>query len=202
MATIVQPQPAAVPTRMTVEEYLDYPWRETSWRDRPIELVHGEVRVAAFPAGAHALIVSNIFSALWEFVHGRTLGRVFGDNTGYALPHRGDTIRGPDVSFVRAGRLPAQQPLRGLFSLAPDLAVEVLSPSDTYGEVAEKLEDFFAGGTELVWLVDARRWRIEAVTPDGVRRVYMEGTTADAAPVLLEFRMDIADVFAGVARER
>ncbi len=194
MATIVQP--SAVPTRMTAEEFLKYPWGDT-----PVELVHGEVRVAPFPAGAHAHVVANIFRALDAYVVAHQLGRVYGDNTGYALPHRDDTIRGPDVSFVRAGRLPTELPLRGLFQIAPDFGVEVLSPSDTYAEVAEKLDDFFSAGVELVWLVDPRRRRVEAVTPDGARRTFAEGAAADAAPVLPGFAVAVADVFAGVARE-
>lgn len=188
--------PPAVPARMTAAEFLEHPWG-----DAPVELVHGEVRVAAaFPAGAHARIMTTIFVALHAFVAPRGLGSVYPDNTGYALPHRDDTVRGPDVSFVRAGQLPAEIPLRGLFEVAPDFGVDVLSPSDTYAEVAEKLDDFFAAGTQLVWLVDPRRRRIEAVTPEGARRVFAEGGVADGAPVLPEFSIAVADVFAGVAR--
>ena len=194
MATI--PPPTAVPTRMTAAEFLDYPWGDT-----PVELVHGEVRVAPFPAGAHTHIVDNIYGTLRDFVRARKLGRVYGDNTGYALLHRDDTIRGPDVSFVRAGRLPAELPLKGLFPIAPDFGVEVLSPSDTYAEVAEKLDDFFSASVQLVWLVDPRRRRVEAVTPDGARRAFGEGAVVDAASVLPEFTMPVAAVFDGVARE-
>lgn len=199
MATILQP--SAVPQRMTAEEFLNYPWGDT-----PVELVHGEVRVAPFPAGAHAHIVTNVFRALDAYVTAHQLGRMYGDNTGYALPHRDDTMRGPDVSFVRAGRLPDKLPLKGLFPIAPDFGVGVLSPSDTYGEIAEKLDDFFSAGTQLVWLVDPRRRRVEAVRPDGTRRTFAEGgaaegAEADAAPVLPGFAMAVAAVFAGVARE-
>lgn len=198
MATILQP--SAVPKRMTADEYLNYPWDDTPWRDNPMELVHGEVRVAPQPAGAHAHLVGIIFVALHEYVRARALGRVYGDNTGYFLPHRDDTIRGPDVSFVRAGRLPAKLPLKGLFDIAPDFGVEVLSPSDTKRKIAEKLDDFFAAGTHLVWLVDPRRRRIEVVTPDRTRRTFAEGARADAAPVLPEFTMAVADVFADIER--
>ena len=193
MATLLRP--AAVPARMTAEEFLNHPWGDT-----PVELVHGEVRVAPFPAGAHAHIVTTIFRALDAYVIAHQIGRVYGDNTGYALPHRDDTIRGPDVSFVRAGRLPAELPLRGLFPIAPDSGVEVLSPSDTYAEVAEKLDDFFSAGVQVMWLVDPCRRRIEVVAPDGTRRTFAEGAVADAAPVLPEFTMPVADVFAGIER--
>ena len=193
MATILQP--SAVPQRMTAEEFLNYPWGDT-----PVELVHGEVRVAPFPAGAHAHIVGNIYDALRDHVRARKLGRVYGDNTGYALPHRDDTIRGPDVSFVAAGRLPDELPLKGLFPIAPDFDVEVLSPSDTYAEVTEKLDDFFSAGVQLMWLVDPRRRRVEVVTPHGARRTFAEDAVADAAPVLPEFAMPVTEMFVGVGR--
>lgn len=193
MATLLQQ--SAVPQRMTAAEFLTYPWGDT-----PVELVHGEVRVAPFPAGAHAHIGLNIFVALHAHVTSHQLGRVYPDNTGYALPHRDDTIRGPDVSFVAAGRLPAELPLKGLFPIAPDFGVEVLSPSDTYAEVAEKLDDFFSAGVQLMWLVDPRRRRVEAVTPDGARRAFAEDAAADAAPVLPDFAMPVVEIFAGVAR--
>lgn len=73
-----------------------------------------------------------------------------------------------------------------------------MSPSDIPAEVNEKLDDFFSAGTQLVWLVDPRRRRIEVVAPDGTRRTFAEGAVADAAPVLPEFTMPVADVFADV----
>ena len=186
-----------VPRRMTAAEFLDYPWGETQ-----AELVRGEVRVTPFPTGAHNRIVRNLFLALHPHVATRSLGEVWGDNVGYALPHAPDTLRGPDVSFVRAGRLPEELPLRGLFPIAPDLAVEVLSPNDRYGDVIEKLDDFFAAGTTLAWIVDPVRRHVECVTPDGPRRIVREGDVLDGAPVLPDFTLPVVDVFAGVARER
>lgn len=198
MATIVQP--SAIPQRMSVEQFLDYRWEDTPWRDHPVELVHGEVRVAPMPAGVHAHLVGLIYDALRDYVRPRGLGRVYGDGTGYRLPHRDDTVRGPDVSFVRAGRLPATVPLTGLPAIAPDLAVEVLSPSDTPKEVAGKLDDFFGAGTELVWLVDPRgRW-VDVVTPDRARHRCPEGAAAHAEPVLPDFALDVAALFEDVER--
>lgn len=187
----------AVPRRMTAAEFMDYSWGETR-----AELVRGEVRVTPFPAGAHNRIVRNLFLALHAHVESRFSGEVWGDNVGYALPHAPDTLRGPDVSFVRAGRLPKELPLRGLFPIAPDLAVEVLSPNDRYGELVEKLDDFFAAGTTLAWIVDPVRRHVECLTADGRRRTAREGDMLDGAPVLPDFTLPVAAVFEGVARER
>ena len=121
---------------MTLQEFLDY-----SWGDTHVELVGGEVRVLKFPTSAHSWMARAIYDALSAHVRARRLGDCFPDNTGYALTHRADTARGPDVSFVRTGRIPRPLPQRGVFDFAPDLAVEVRSPEDRYTEVREKLAE-------------------------------------------------------------
>lgn len=195
MATLVDP--AAVPKRMTVEEFLDYPWG-----DIDAELVRGEVRVTPMPGAGHSWIVQNVLFALYHYVTARGLGRVFGDGMGYRLPQHPNMLRGPDVSFVRAEQVPAEVPMRGVLEFAPDLAVEVLSPGDTYTETDEKLEDFLEGGSTAAWLVDPRRRRVAVFVPGEPRRVYAEGGELDGAPVLPGFTMPVGAVFAGVARER
>lgn len=194
MATAV---PAgAVPRHMTLGEFEDYPWNV----EGKLELVRGEVRVTPPPGFAHARVVRNIFRALDAYVFANRLGEVFGDGAGYALLQLPNTYRMPDVSYVRAGRLPELAPLRGAARLAPDLTVEVLSPSESWSDTNEKLEDAFAAGTAAAWVVDPRRWQVTVFTPDWGRRVVGEGELLDGAPVLPEFAMPVADVFAGVER--
>lgn len=196
MTTLVEP--AAAPRRMTLAEFEAAEWRT---EDGKVELVRGEVRVTPFPAGAHSWIVRNIFRALDAHAAGGGLGEVFGDGTGYALPGLPDTWRGPDVSFVRAGQLPDALPLRGAFRVAPDLAVEVLSPSETWAEVMAKVDDLFAAGTRAVWIVDARRRRVHVLAPDGRQVAVAEEGTLDGGAVLPGLALPVAAVFAGVARE-
>lgn len=195
MATLVGA--ATVPTRMTVEEFLDYPWG-----DIDAELVEGEVRVTPMPAYGHSVLVQTILFAIRDHIAPRKLGAVYGDGIGYQLPHRAETLRGPDVSFVRAERVPARARMRGVLQFAPDLAVEVLSPGDTYTETDEKLEDFLEAGSRAAWLVDPRRRRVVVFVPGQPRRVYAEDSVLDGAPVLPEFTMPVADVFAGIEPER
>jgi Uma2 family endonuclease len=183
------------PRRMTLREFLDHPWG-----DARVELVGGEVRVTNFPTSAHSLIMRAVYDALSAHVRERRLGLCFPDGTGYALPHRGHTARGPDVSFIRAGRVTLPRPQRGIFDLAPDLAVEVLSPEDRYTEVREKLADYFAGGT-AAWVIDPRRRGVEVHAAGGELRWLPEGEILDGAPVLPDFRMPVAEIFADVALE-
>lgn len=185
------------PRYMTLEEFENYNWE----CDEFVELVYGEVRVSPMPAAAHSRIIRNIFLALHAHVVAHGLGEVYADGTGYVLTKLPNTLRGPDVSFSRAGRLPDLVPLRGAFRATPDLAVEVLSPSDTYVAVDETRENMFEAGTACWWLVDPRRRRVEVHVPNEGRRVFREGEVVDGAPVLTDFSMPVADVFAGVAPE-
>ena len=134
---------------MTVEEFIAHDFPEAQ-----VELVRGEPRMTPFPGGAHGVVCGNLLAKLMPHVSAQRLGRVFADGVGYelvALPH---TVRGPDVSFVRAERLPASGVGPGLLRMAPDLAVEVLSPSETAALLEEKLNDYVMAGTSLIWVVD------------------------------------------------
>ena len=168
------------PRYMTLEAFENFPWS----CDEFVELVYGEVRVSPIAAASHSRIIRTVFLALHAHVTGRGLGDVYGDGAGYVLTRLPNTLRGPDVSFVRAGRLPDILPLRGAFRVTPDLAVEVLSANDTYVEVDERRENMFDAGAQCWWLIDPRRRRVEVHVPDGTRRVLREGETLDGAPVL------------------
>ena len=82
------------------------------------------------------------------------LGRVFGDGVGYELLQLPRTVRVPDASYVHADRPPASGVGPGLLRFAPDVAIEVLSPSETKTGVQEKIDDYVSGGTTLIWVVD------------------------------------------------
>jgi Uma2 family endonuclease len=192
---VVRPQPGA---RMTADEFLHY--RQPI--DGTAELVHGEVRVSPFPGGPHSRIVRNVFRALDAHVQAHGLGEVFTDGTGYALPHRDDTVRGPDVSFVRAGRLPTDNLPEGWLRVAPDLVVEVLSPSERQADLMDKLDDYFAAGVRLAWVIDRRRRGVDVHTPDRVVRWLAEDAVLDGALVLPGLRLAVADLFKGAVPPR
>ncbi len=85
------------------------------------------------------------------------LGRAPPADSGYeCFPHRPGLVRRPDVSFIRAGRLPGGRLPTGWGKFAPDLAVEVISPNDAYEEVAEKLDDYQKAGVPLIWVISPK----------------------------------------------
>jgi len=107
------------------------------------------------PAGFdHGGVGVRILVLLDNHVRARALGRVVGADTGFVLARTPDTVRAPDAAFVSAGRLGAVGRVKGYFPGAPDLAVEVLSPSERAGTIHGKVADYLAAGTRVVWVVD------------------------------------------------
>jgi Uma2 family endonuclease len=117
------------------------------------ELVKGELRVS--PAGLrHEKIGMKLGQLLLNFVEQNHLGEVYGSSAGFKLPN-GD-VRSPDVSFVSSDRLPDGQTPEGFAEFLPDLAVEIVSPTDRATEIAEKIGEYLAHGVQMVWLVNPR----------------------------------------------
>jgi Uma2 family endonuclease len=116
----------ASPVSMTAEEFLAYPVP-----DAKAELVRGELRVSPPGGGPHGGAAGNLFLALGSYVRAHRPGRVFADGVGYELLRLPRTIRVPDASYVRADRLPSDGIGPGLLKLAPDVAIDVLSPGET-----------------------------------------------------------------------
>jgi len=115
------------------------------------ELVDGELRVS--PAGwLHERIVMRLARRMASFVEAGNLGDVLGSNALYGMPS--GNKRSPDVSFVAAGRLDKSCPGEPFPRLAPDLAVEVLSPDDSAPYVLDKVGEYLQSGVKLIWVID------------------------------------------------
>jgi Uma2 family endonuclease len=181
---------------MTVDEFL-----VARLPDGKAELVRGEVRVTPPPGAPHGAASSNLLFLLSVHVRQRELGRVFGDSFGYELIRLPHTVRVPDASFVSADRLPKQGVGPGLLKFAPDLAVEVLSPSETASELEEKLRDYTASGTSLVWIVDPVRRTVMVIPADAPVQWLSEGDTLDGGTVIPGFTCPVSEIFEGIARE-
>ena len=181
---------------MTAEEFLVYPVP-----DAKAELVRGELRVTPPPGGPHGRVATNLVVLLSVYVKRLGLGSVFADGVGYELVQLPRTVRVPDVSFVRGHRLPADGIGPGLLKLAPDLVVEVLSPGETASELEEKLADYRACGTPLIWVVDPVRRTVMVVASDAPVRWLHEHDTLDGAEVIPGFACGVSAIFEGIARD-
>ena len=139
------------------------------------ELVKGEIVRMNPTGGTHSAVAIRIGRLLDEYVEAHDLG-VCGAETGFILQRNPDIVRAPDVAFVATSRIPATGVPGTYWPFAPDLAVEVVSPSDRLADVHVKIAEYFAAGTRLVWLVEpaarvVRSYRsphdIEVIGDDG-----------------------------------
>ena len=175
---------------LTSEKLLELP--DDGWR---YELRRGEL-IRMSPTGAVHGDVTAELSARMR-VHGREqrLGRVFGAETGFRLSADPDTVRAPDVAFVRAERLTDGVP-EGYFQGAPDIAVEVVSPADRAADVREKVAEYLAAGSQLVWVVYPRPCGVSVFRADGSTTELTANDTLEGEDVLRGFRCPIAELFA------
>jgi Uma2 family endonuclease len=167
------------------------------WRmpgDQRRELVRGELRMRA-PAGyEHGLVVMRLSRLLANHVQAAGLGDVLGAETGFRLLRHPDTVRAPDLAFVRRARVPSERPLAYWIG-APDLAVEVVSPSDALEQIEEKIDDYLAAGTSAVWVVNPRR-RSVTIHRAGQNPVVLRQTdTLDGGDLVPGFVCRVAELF-------
>jgi Uma2 family endonuclease len=173
----------------TDEEILNLPHDSYSY-----EVVDGELVMSPKNNPQHGNICVRVSARLLHYAEAGDLGEVFDSNTGYWMVNR--NLRAPDVSFVAASRLPRQSP-RGFFPGAPDLVVEVLSPTNTRRELDERLRDFFESGTKLAWIIDPEEKSAEVCHSPTDRRMVGPGGTLDGEDILPGFKLPLADLFRG-----
>lgn len=180
--------PYMTPATMTAEDLL-----RLNVQDKRTELVRGRL-VVREPAGfARGVVAARIGAAVASFVRLHDLGLVVAAETGFTLERNPDTVRAPDVGFVRRHRVPDPLP-RGYAEFAPDLAVEVLSPDDRPGEVLAKVADWLLAGTHLVWVVDPIRRAARVYRPDGTESFATIGDSLDGEDVLPGFTLALGQV--------
>jgi Uma2 family endonuclease len=177
------------PVGMTAEELFELP--DDGMRH---ELVEGELHTMT-PAGeSHGWVALGIGAKIFDHVERAGLGRAYAAETGFLLHRDPDTVRAPDVAFVARERLPGE-PARGFAELAPDLVVEVVSPSDRASDVASKATTWLDAGVRLVWVVDPQA-RLAAVhRPGGTVTVLREDGVLDGEDVLPGFRLPLSELF-------
>jgi Uma2 family endonuclease len=159
------------------------------------ELVKGELRRMS-PAGSeHGAFIMNLAAPLKIFVDEHNLGIVLAAETGFRLTDAPDSVRAPDISFVRRERIPPEGIPKGYFQGAPDLAVEVVSPSDKLYEIDEKVDEFLAAGTLLVCVAYPKRRTVTVHRPDAAPQILTVDDTLDLSDVVPDFRFPVGKIF-------
>jgi Uma2 family endonuclease len=159
------------------------------------ELVEGELIKMSPAGGEHGAIIVNITLLLGQHVKANSLGVCFGAETGFKLASGPDTVRAPDVAFVRRERIPESGIPKKFWPGAPDLAVEVMSPDDTLKEVEEKAEQWLASGTSAVWVINPKRRSVSVYRPAAEVIRLSEADELDGGEVVPGFSCKVSEIF-------
>jgi Uma2 family endonuclease len=158
------------------------------------ELVRGEVVESMPPGAEHGLIAGMLTGMLRAWAS--TGGGFVIVEAGYILSRDPDTVRAPDVSYVRANRIVRSDVPKAFWPIAPDLAVEIVSPGETADEVRAKVRDYLAAGTPLVWTIYPRTREVVVHTADGLARAYSDSDVIEHPDVLPGFSCAVGELFA------
>jgi Uma2 family endonuclease len=182
MSTTVQP--------VTADDLLRMP--DDGFR---YELVKGELRRMA-PAGhEHGRVAVRFTWRVAQHVEANNLGAVYAAETGFLIATNPDTVRAPDVGFVRRKRLEGIGKVEGYWPGAPDLAVEVVSPGDTYTEVEEKAIEWIEAGALMVLALNPRKRSVTRYRSLNDITILNEDAILDLDEIVPGFKVAVKDIF-------
>jgi Uma2 family endonuclease len=161
------------------------------------ELVRGELTTMAPAGGQHGRIAMAVGSTLMAHVRAKKLGAVLAGGTGFVIARDPDTVRAPDVAFISKEHVPAGGLPDGFIPFAPDIAVEVLSPSDAQLDVEEKIEQWLQAGTALVWVINPRGRKVTVHRTGHDPRVLRESDLLSGEDVCPGFSVKVSELFEG-----
>jgi Uma2 family endonuclease len=160
------------------------------------ELVRGEIFILNPADGEHGAIAHEIAWLSEQHVRRHGIGRLFAAETGFLLDRNPDTVRAPDVAFIRKERIDAGGIPATFISGAPDLAVEVLSPGDRASEVEAKVADWLQHGTAVVWVVNPRQSTVSVHRSGQGPQLLTAGDFLEDTDLLAGFKVRVGDFFA------
>lgn len=175
---------------LTLDQFERLPG-EDAWR---LELARGRLVREPRPGARHSRLVGRIYRALDAHVRTHALGEAFVE-AGFLLSVDPPTVRGPDVAFLSTDRIGGAEAPVGFWTMSPDLAVEVLSPSNSAIEIQEKVLDYLAAGTRRVWIVDPHNRTVVVHDAGHASRTLSSADDLPGGDVLPEFRIWLPDLF-------
>lgn len=158
------------------------------------ELVDGQL-VERTMGTESSWVALQLAALLVVYCKSHNIGWVFGADAGFqCFPGAPDKVRKPDVSFVRSDRLPAGPP-KGHCRVAPDLAVEVISPHELYSEVEAKVDEYLAAGVRIVWVIDPPHRAVRVHRADGTVTDLRDSDDLPGEDAVPGFRCRVGDLF-------
>ena len=158
------------------------------------ELVRGEVRPVTPVNYDHLRTVGRVLVRVGSFVEAHDLGDV-GPEGGFVLERDPVTLLAPDISFVRKERVPPPGERDGFPELAPDLVIEVLSPSNSAVEMEERVALYLEADVRAVWIFNPKRRTVTTHGPDHVARTLRADEDLDGGDILPGFRLVVGEAF-------
>jgi len=177
------------------------PWTEADLLaladdERHYELVRGDLLMMSPASPVQGRYAERLSRALGQYVEDHDLGEVYTAEPGFELAAEPEKIvRAPDVAFVRKERIPPADQQAGFWPLAPDLAVEIISPSETAASVQAKVQDYLAAGTQLIWLVYPDSTVVVEYQPPAQIRQYGREDSLEGGTVIPGFQYALARLF-------
>jgi len=175
-------------TQTTLVSLADY---EALPRDLRCELVEGELRELTFPRWDHSQIQFNLLLSLGQYLKTNPIGRA-GAEYGFILGRDPDTLRSPDVYFIRNERLGLIEGHTWMEG-APDLAIEIISPSNRRREIHAKVSQYIQAGAQLVWVIDPDTRQVYVHRADGTTQG--ETDSLEAPDLLPELKINVLEIF-------
>jgi Uma2 family endonuclease len=162
------------------------------------EIVNGELVKSPRNDFEHELIATGLLTSVRTYTKVARLGVALGSGLGCWMHNR--NCRASDISFISKARLRSlgfTPSTRKFFPGAPDLAIEILSPSNRRTEIDERLKDFFASGTQICWIINPDNECVEICHSPTDRKLLGSGAMLDGEHLLPGFQFSIADLFKG-----
>jgi len=159
------------------------------------ELIEGKLHIIS-PAGSeHGKVAARLLISLGIHVESLDLGEVFAAETGFRIASNPDTVRAPDAAFVSHEKLNSTESTGAYLQLAPELVVEVVSPSDSFSEVESKALQWLDAGCLLVLIADPDNESIQIYRDSQQRQILRTGDSFDSGEVCQNWKLEINDVF-------
>lgn len=184
------PDAATMERTYTLSEYEQLPEEDGFW----IELVEGRLVREPRPNAEHSWLTMKLSALILAHAEENRLGLTVVE-PGFVLADDPPTVRGPDIAFIARKNLPPGGFPPVFWTGPPDLAVEVVSPSNTRAEIREKVLEYLAAGTRLVWVVEPRTRTVTAYRSRTDVRVLTGSDILGGHDVLPGFRLRVAELF-------
>ncbi len=158
------------------------------------ELVDGRIVEVSPVKKRHGRILARLGRRIEEHVEAHRLGEVYVGDVGFILRRDPDTVRAPDLAFISSARLPEVEE-ETFSSVVPDLAVEILSPSDRWADVERKIAEYLQSGVASVWVLDPSRNEVRTFRRGAPARILGADEQLSDPDVLPGLALNIASLF-------